>query len=241
MNKAKCIHVYLPALQETKEQRKMTKRCKKSLFSLEYCLDLNLDTKRYEDRVAEAWNTFFDAWRGKEYDLLLIVASDMIADPNAIDYMANYLVTHEDAHVISGRVERDLKTFKKSFGQYTYSDTLHRGLKDPACLMFKKGVIEKVGRVDQFFPMEFVERDYLYRCKLVGLNWVQLDTPLWYHPPLSGTIKSQGTELLTRDKLTRRLNEALRHYIVKWGGDADREQYTVPLNDLSLDYTYCVK
>lgn len=227
----KCIQVLLPALVEDKAAEKMTQDCRKSLFSIDYCLKITEDRKRYETRVAGVWNAFFDTWRGKKYDLLLVVANDMLADPQAIDYMAKYLMEHADAHVISGKVTRDMDDFKKSFGQYDYSEKLTRGKKDPACFMLKPGVIETVGRIDNWFPFEFVERDFFYRLKLAGMNWVQLDIPLWYHPPYSGTIGNPQ----------ERLHQAYRRYVQKWGGDADQEKYLHPFNNLKLDLTYCYK
>jgi hypothetical protein len=92
-------------------------------------------------------------------------------------------------------------------------------------------VIEKVGKVDFTFPCEFVERDYWYRSKLAGFDWIQLDQILCYHPPYAGTIGNDQPRLM----------RALRKYILKFGGDAGEERFIVPYNNYSLDWTYAEK
>ena len=97
----------------------MTTLCRKSLVSLENCLDITEDNNKYYAAVAGVWNNFFDNWRGKDYDYLFIVANDTQADINAIDYMVKYMDNHEDVGVVTGGVERKLKKFKKNYGQLT--------------------------------------------------------------------------------------------------------------------------
>lgn len=227
----KIVKLLLPALLETKEQKRMTRECKKSLVSKENDIELIEDNKRYKTRVAGAWNALLDPWRGKEYDYLMIVASDTIADPKAIDYMVRCAEENPKAGIITGKVERDLKKFKRSVGKRQYTERLTRGLIDPACFILRKGVIEKVGRIDEYFPMEFVERDLIYRCKLIGYEVVQPDIILWYHPPFSGTIGNSHA----------RLQKALRRYYAKWHGDAGMEEWKFPYNDFSLDFTHTLK
>jgi hypothetical protein len=105
-------------------------------------------------------------------------------------------------------------------------DTIDKRI-DPATFLLRKGVIEKVGRIDEFFPVEFVERDYMYRMKLAGYDCIQPDVVTWYHPPYSGTV---GNDL-------RRYDQAFKRYVLKWGDDP--EVYQFPFNDPSLDFTYC--
>ena len=225
------VKLLLPALIETKEQKRMTNECKKSLVSKEHDIELTEDNKRYKTRVAGAWNALLDPWRGKDYDYLMIVASDTIADPNTIDFMVKCAEENPKAGIITGKVIRDLKQFKKMVGKRKYTPKLTSGLIDPACLIIRKGVIEKVGKIDEEFPFEFVERDYIWRCKLAGYEIIQPDVILWYHPPFSGTI---GNPQL-------RLQKALRKYIRKWGGDANSEVFKFPYNDMNLDFTFVGK
>lgn len=229
--KLKCVQVLLPALQETKEQKEMAQRSLKSLVSFDYCVKVTVDKKRYKTAVAGAWNALLDKWRGKDYDYLMITASDVEHDPNCIDYLVKCMEENPKAGIVSVKVTRDYEDFKKNFGQYKYTSKLTQGLKDPATFMLRKGVIEKVGRIDEYFPFEFVERDFIHRCKLAGYDWIQPDIILEYHPPRSGTIGNPQ----------ERLDAALRRYMAKWGGDANSEVFTSPFNNLSLDYTYCVK
>jgi hypothetical protein len=227
----KCIQVLLPALTKTKEQEEMTNEAFKSIVSFEHCVKVTVDSNKYPNQVASVWNVFLDRWRGKEYDYLCITANDVIHDPNCLDYIVRHLENHPDAGVVSVKVIRDKEGFKKGFGQSKYEDKETMGLKDPATMVFRRGVVEKVGRVDEYFPCEFVERDYLYRCKLAGYEWLQPDIVLEYHPPYSGTI---GNDM-------ERLNKAYNRYLMKWGGDADNEAFKYPMNDMNLDFTYCVK
>jgi hypothetical protein len=225
--KKKTIELLLPALLETEELKKMTQKCKESLVSEKYKINIHMDIKRYPDRVAGAWNNFFDKWRGKDYDYLFVVGNDTIADPKAIDYMIKCLEENPKAGVVCGKVERDLVKFKEGEGKQEYTSDLTTSTKDPACFVIRKGIIEKVGRCDAYFPIEFVERDYLYRLELAGWSWIQPDIVLWYHPPRAAT---NGND-------PHRFEQARRKYWGKWGGDP--EVYVFPFNDPSLDFTYC--
>lgn len=226
-----CIRALVPALITKPEQEKMTKRCLETLASFEHCVKAEVDSKPYRTQVAGVWNAFLDKWRGKEYSYLLITANDVEHDPLMIDYLVKCGEENPKAGIISCKVTRDADKFKKNFGQYEYSGKLTTGLKDPATFLLRKGVVEKVGRIDEWFPCEFVERDYIYRCQLAGYDWIQPDIELSYHPPFAGTIGNDGV----------RLQRALRRYLEKWGGDATQEIYENPFNDLSLRFTYTVK
>ncbi len=226
-----CVQVLLPALLDTKKQGKMTEDCKKSLISVDNCIKVTLDTKKYKTAVAGVWNHFLDTWRGKSYNYLMIVANDTQADVHAIDYMVKAMEENPDAGMITGKVTRDMKEFKKGYGQSKYEGRLDQGLLDPACFVLRKGVIETVGRIDEYFPREFVERDYIYRMKLAEYDIIQLENILWYHPPYAGTIGNDH----------ERLQIALRKYQNKWGGDANYETFTHPFQDLSLNFTYTRK
>lgn len=229
----KCVQILLPALIENEEQEKMTKRCKKSLISFDQCVKLTVDKKKYPAAVAGVWNTFLDKWRGKDYDYLMITANDTEADPHAIDYMVRCAEENSQAGIITGHVTRDYDDFKKNYGQYEYTSSLTVGAEniDPACFLIRKGLIEKLGRIDEEFPCEFVERDYIYRAKLAGYDVIEPAINLWYHPPYAGTIGNDS----------KRLQRALRKYMSKWGGDANKESYLFPYNDARLDFTYCNK
>jgi hypothetical protein len=233
MNKnMECIKVLLPALIETKEQKQMTKKSRDSIISFEHCVKITEDNVKYKHAIAEAWNKFLDTWRGKEYSYLCITANDVIHDPMCIDYLVKYLQENGNHSVVTAKVIRDKEEFKKGFGQQLYvnKETIDKP-KDPATIIFPKGCIEEVGRVDNYYECEFVERDLLYRCKLAGWKWIQPDIILDYHPPYSGTIGNDDD----------RMHKALARYVSKWGGDADKEQWTHPLNDLNLNYTYTIK
>lgn len=230
MNKCIKIKGLLPALVETKEQLEMAELARKSFVSVDpnICFKVQEDNKRYKARVAGVWNAFLDEWRGKEYDYLLIGCDDGQFDINCVDFMVKYSI-ETDTPIVSAKCIRDLEEFKKGFGQreYTTMNTVTEK-KDPAIFLMKKGVIETVGRMDETFPMEFVERDWLYRCKLAGFEWGQPDVVLMYHPPYAGT----------NGNAPQQLQRALMKYILKWGGDADQEKFIFPYNNLALDYTY---
>lgn len=222
-----CVRVLLPALITNEEQRTMTEECQKSLISLDNCAKIEVDTKPYEYKVAGVWNAFLDKWRGKEYDYLMIVANDTVADIKAIDYMIKYMEENPNVGIVTGGVERDKETFKKNFGQIKYDARLLANIETP-CFMIRRGVIEMIGRIDNWFPIEFVERDYFYRCKLAQIPVVGLATKLFYHPNESKTVGYDD----------QRFQKAFNKYILKWGGDALREVFTFPFNDTSLDFTY---
>ena len=110
---------------KTKEQRRMVRDCRESLVGVRFPfnerpmtthdnneIELFEDNKKYPDRVAQAWNKLINVWRGKDYDYLMIIASDTIADPDAIDYMVKCAEENPQAGMITGKVERNLKRFK---------------------------------------------------------------------------------------------------------------------------------
>lgn len=187
------------------------------------------DGKKYKAKVAGVWNVFLSEWIGKEYDYLLITANDVEHDPMCVDFLVRCAEDNPNAGIITTRVTRDIEHFKKHFGQYEYTSKLTKNEPlDPATFLIRRGVIEKVGIADEQFPVEFVERDLIYRAKLAGYDCIQPDIILEYHPPISGTV---GNDPL-------RLESAYNRYVAKWGGDANSEKFTHPYNDLSLDYTY---
>jgi len=228
----KTIKALLPALITTKEQEEMTKRSLETLISEDHDLEVFVDKKKYEARIAGVWNAFLDTWRGKEYDYLVITANDIYHDPKCIDFLVRLAEEHPEAGMVSGKVERDLDKFNDDFGKRTYAERLTVGFpKDPATMLFRKGVIEKVGRIDELFPLEFVERDYLYRMQLAGYQWLQSVEVLVYHPPFAGTIGNDQ----------ERLHKAFLKYQMKWGGDANSESFRYPWNDMNKDYKSCFK
>lgn len=232
MKECKKIKVLLPALIETKEQKEMFERSYKSALSFENCAKVYVNHDRFETKVAGAWNALLDAWRGKEYDYLMITASDVEHDPMCIDFLVRCAEENPNAGIISTKVERDYDKFIQGFGQQEYTSKLTEDQpKDPATFLIRKGVMEKIGRVDEQFPGAFVERDLIYRAKLAGFDWVQPDIILEYHPPFSGTLGNDEIEL----------QKALKRYMLKFGGDANQEQFKHPYNNLSLDFTYCEK
>ena len=232
MKDKKVIKALLPALITTKEQSEMTLKAEKTLVSQEHDLEVFVDKEPYKARIAGVWNNFMDEWRGKEYDYLLITANDIQHDPKCVDFLGRLAEEHPEAGMVSGKVERDLNKFMEEFGKRTYAERLTVGFpKDPATMLFRKGVIEKVGRIDELFPLEFVERDYLYRMQLAGYQWLQSTEVLVFHPPFAGTIGNDKD----------RLQKAFEKYVSKWGGDATRETYRYPQNDMSKDFTFCVK
>lgn len=232
MKECKKIKVLLPYYNTTKEQEEMTDRARKSLISFENCAKVYEDGNKYETKVAGVWNNFFRQWVGKEYDYLMITASDVEHDPECIDYLVRCAEENPNAGIVSCKVTRDYDEFKKYFGQYKYTSQLTlREPKDPATFLLRKGVIEKIGFADEIFPAEFVERDLIYRAKLAGFDWVQPDIVLEYHPPYSGTLGNDNA----------RLERAYKKYLSKWGGDGNAEVFLSPYNDLNLDFTYCEK
>lgn len=228
------IKLLLPSLITNEDQEMMTVQCRQSLICArdvsKHNIEIIEDQKPYKAKVAGVWNNFLDEWRGKDYDYLMITANDTQADLAAIDYMVRCAEEH-NAGMVTGKVVRDLEEFKKGYGKQEYTSELTTGLIDPACFVLKKGVIEKVGRIDEEWPGSFVERDYIYRMKLAGYTIIQPDVVLWYHPPYSGTLGNDQAEMM----------HALRKYCAKWGGDADREIFRYPYQNMNLDYTYCRK
>ena len=231
MKAKRCIPTLLPALVETEEQEQMTTECRKSLISLDHCIKITEDRQRYETAVAGVWDNFIQAQlQNDDWDYLLITANDTIADPMAIDHMAKFLDENLNVGMVTGKVERNLEKFKQGFGQQEYTNKrtpTYHGL-DPACFMLRREAIEMVGHIDQEFPREFVERDLIRRFNLAGWEVSQPDIVLWYHPPYAGTIGNDGA----------RLQRALAKYLAKWGGDAGRERYQWPYNNIGLDFTF---
>lgn len=96
-----------------------------------------------------------------------------------------------------------------------------------------RALIETVGLIDEhsFFPIYFDDNDYVYRCRLAGVDVIEV----WGEGVSQGdgehaaslTIRSDAeTEKANNDSFPR--NE--RAYHEKWGGEPLAEQYQSPWN-----------
>jgi GT2 family glycosyltransferase len=176
--------------------------------------------------LAQKWNEWLDSYRGTYYDYLFVTANDVEHKEQSIDYLVDF-AQQNNIDVVSGSLGRNYEHFSE-IDDIVFSTDIADRMDTPAFLI-KKGVIEKVGRVDEYFPLEFVERDYFYRAELAGFKVAGAKMKLHYHPDESVTVGYNN----------ERFQKAFDRYVQKWGGDALKEQFTYPFNDMSLDFTYC--
>lgn len=230
----KTVRILLTSVIFDKQQEASTKECFESISSDKYILDIHLDSRVHKLAVAEKWNEFFDWWRGKEYDYLVVMANDTLARAESIDYLVQCLEDNPRVGLLNGRMNRDRIAFlNKKIG---YSSKVEYGIKgDTSNFIVRKGLIETIGRIDDWFPYEYVERDYLYRCELAGSAYgvegmapACTEMELFWHPTSSGTRQNR-----------RGLQEPRIRYCKKWGDLDLIENFKHPFNDDDFDFTYC--
>lgn len=221
------IRVLLTSVVVDQKHADVTRDCYLSLQS-NHTLDVMVDTRIHNNALAEKWNAFFDWWRWKDYDYLLIIANDTLARNESIDYMVQ-LMEETNVDLLNTNICRDFNAFQEQELKFK-RDLVEQG--GTSNFMLRRNVIEKVGRVDEYFPHEYIERDYFRRIELAG--FVNRCTPmeLFYHPSTSfSQINRTG------------VSEAQRRFIEKWGADWPDtfEKWEKPFNNPKLDFTYCIK
>jgi hypothetical protein len=184
-----------------------------------------VDTRIHDFALAEKWNDFFDFYRGRDYEYLFIVANDTIGRIESFDYMVQ-LAYEQNVDLLNCNVNRNLELFEQNLITYR-TDLIEDG--GTSNFLIKKGVIEKVGRVDEYFPHEYVERDYFHRVKLAGFNIKCTPMELFYHPPQSRSQVNRLGVGIASD----RFNE-------KWGTGGHIPTLTNPKNDPNLNYEFCI-
>jgi hypothetical protein len=87
-----------------------------------------------------------------------------------------------------------------------------------------KSVFEKVGFFDfNFSPAYFEDADYVYRCKLAGIEITK--------PEILRTIVTGHSSSIEKDPtLNDRFQINKQYYIQKWGGEVGAEKFTTPFN-----------
>lgn len=87
-----------------------------------------------------------------------------------------------------------------------------------------KSVFEKVGFFDfNFSPAYFEDADYVYRCKLAGIEITK--------PEILRTIVTSHSSSIEKDPtLNDRFQINRQYYIQKWGGEVGAEKFTTPFN-----------
>jgi GT2 family glycosyltransferase len=110
-------------------------------------------------------------------------------------------------------------------------DRLLRG----AYMAVNQACIRAVGLYDEwaFFPCYFEDDDYVRRCELGGVRWIEYD----------GTIKHDRSITIRTDAHAEARNretypDNLRRYIEKWGGQPRQERFMTPYDmPVPLSYT----
>lgn len=228
MKKTKIYLLYPNLIKDKGLAKKSMDSVKLMMKNSKYDIEFIEDGKKYEKAVAGAWNSLLKQVVGKDYDYLFILCNDGVFHKDILRYMVNFQI-NTGFDIVTAKCERDWDKWSQ-IAKVELKDTIIRTeteKKDPAIMMFRKGVLEKVGLADETFPREFVERDLLYRCRLAGFAWGQPNDVAMFHPPVSTTIGNDN----------KRLQRALWKYVLKWGGDADQERFYFPYNDINFDYS----
>jgi GT2 family glycosyltransferase len=93
--------------------------------------------------------------------------------------------------------------------------------------------VELAGLIDEwtFHPIYFDDNDYAYRCKLAGVEWIEMSLEGIEHINMgSATIKAEPKAQAGNEN-SFRVNADL--YRRKWGGPPGQEEFTHPWNNVS--------
>lgn len=102
-----------------------------------------------------------------------------------------------------------------------HDDRLLRG----AYMAVNRACVETVGLYDEwaFFPCYFEDDDFVRRCELADVEWVEYDGAIRHDRSI--TIRSDG-HMAARNAETYPDNQ--RRYVEKWGGPPGAERFTTP-------------
>lgn len=218
--------------EQLKESKRNLGLLKKACDTYKHAsIEIVEDTNKYENKMAECMNVFFDRFRGTDYNYLIWIPNDLKCHRLSIQRLVEMMEDNKDIAIGSLDVVRDIEKFKELKNIKLTKRRNHYIDMETTNFIVRAGVIEEVGRIDEQFPLEFFERDYFYRVRLARGVLAGIRTVAFYHPVESGTIGNS----------TERLQKALEEYTKKWGGDAFQERYQNPMNDIKLDYKYCIK
>ena len=185
------------------------------LYALRDNKDIYVHSGRYNLGVAASWNKIIQMAMGWGYDKVYVGANDCVLLPGT------------------------LKAF----------ETLDMGDKDDVmwhicyfsfwCMHMRS--IPRVGWFDEnFYPAYREDQDYVYRCRLAGVN-------RYYVPkcsrkgfpnvdlPEAGGVHS-GSQTISSDPRYKKKNKETHHkwntshYKLKWGGLPGKERYKTPYN-----------
>jgi GT2 family glycosyltransferase len=94
-----------------------------------------------------------------------------------------------------------------------------------AYMAVNRAAVELVGLYDEwaFWPLYFEDDDFVRRCELGGVEWIEYDGQIAHDRSL--TIRSSVG--MARDN-ERTYPECLRRYVEKWGGAPGRERFQTP-------------
>lgn len=94
-----------------------------------------------------------------------------------------------------------------------------------AYMAVNRAAVELVGLYDEwaFWPCYFEDDDYVRRCGLGGVEWVEFDGGIAHDRSI--TIRSDGAAARSNQ---RTYPECARRYAEKWGGPPGSESFTTP-------------
>ena len=102
--------------------------------------------------------------------------------------------------------------------------------------LLRRKTIESVGWFDEnFYPAYNEDYDYHYRCKLAGLQMIQVPGAKAEHIR-SATIKSNPRYAAANNETHHKWNS--RYYHMKWGGGCSQERFKHPYNHPERDFKW---
>ncbi len=214
---------------------------------------------------AASINDFYDKAfappRG-DFDNLILMGSDVIPYPGAVDALIECAATTDYEWICSSQYDakslcRDYPEARQFFEGYKmlYSDFAARpwDLHLPSVLavkpsvvgnsmsdvrnlcLFKRGLFDKLGYSDvNFFPNGYFEdNDYCRRAVLSGVKGCALPHSAYFHF-WSRTMHQESSRRAMHDTYFERNS---RFYELKWGGPVHGERFTFPFDGKPLEIT----
>lgn len=104
-----------------------------------------------------------------------------------------------------------------------------------AYMAVNRATVESAGLYDEwaFWPLYFEDDDYVRRCELVGVDWIEYDGLIAHDRSI--TIRSDANAAANNN---RTFPECHRRYVEKWGGSPGAERYQTPY-DLPVPMSFC--
>jgi ADP-heptose:LPS heptosyltransferase/GT2 family glycosyltransferase len=167
--------------------------------------------------VAAAQNVGLEKFYSGDYDYLLLLNNDIALRYDTIDKLVDILERDPKVSVVTAQEVLDIPPWL--IDSISPRGTSSQEIIDIppsaySCTMFRRDILEKVGRFDEHFTPRYIEdNDYQLRIRLAGGKFIKTQEAIYYHI-LGGVLSTNEAE--RREKDVHWIKN-ISYYQEKWG------------------------